>query len=515
MGMVYKAHDQLLDEPVALKILRPQIAGTEEMHARFRSEMKLARRVAHPNVCRVYEYGDDGALRYISMEFVEGQDLREVLRTRGPLTPHEAFEIAIQAGEGLEAIHEAGVIHRDLKTPNIMLGPRGVKVMDFGIAKEGGDEAAHTSSRFGTPEYMSPEQVLGEPIDFRSDIYSFGVVLFELFVGDVPFRGATPAATLMRHDNGPAALDDPEKRAALLRLPVAVWPVCRRCLSRRPQDRYESSSQMLESLRHAYFVYKTQSGDHRTLTLGSDVLEPITDSVARPLRIRRTLRRGAWIAAACAIAAGAYWSGRRAPRTPSPHDRMWADATPPPARRTPTPSSSEGRPSAASRTTDGTTSTAAGIAGLGASSDVERAEAARQLGARGENAAAAVPALRRALEDDDGLVRSSAARALGQIGTAARPATPALERALADPDERVRAAAASALAALGSLSESAVNALIVDLKDPSPQVRARAAYALSRHRRRSEKVVAALREAVSDEDESVRHAAEAALGPRR
>jgi hypothetical protein len=530
MGMVYKAHDQLLDETVALKILRPQVAGTDEMNARFRSEMKLARRVAHPNVCRVYEYGDDGTLRYISMEYVEGQDVREILRTRGPFSPHEAFEIAIQAGEGLEAIHEAGVIHRDLKTPNIMLGTkRSVKLMDFGIAKEWADgSATNTSSRFGTPEYMSPEQVLGEPLDFRSDVYSFGVVLFELFVGEVPFRGATPAATLLRHVDGKPLLplDDPEKKAAVQRLPVSIWPVCRRCLQRRREDRYESSAQMLESLRHAYFLFKTHSGDRRTLTLGPEVLEPITGEGGRTpsRRTRVRLRRGAWMAAAVAIVGGAYWTGRRAPRAASPDD-----VSPPPAataaaapapivredpgagdRRDAGPAEPQRPPVAP----EGRTSVASLIDGLRAPSDVDRAEAARSLGLLGADARPAIPALRAALSDADGLVRSSAARALGQIGPEARSSATQLERGLSDPDERVRAAAALALASIGALRGSVIDALVVDLKDPSPLVRAHAAYALSRVRRRPEPVSTALREALADEDETVRSAAQAALKGR-
>src|SRR5262245_6517708 len=185
MGVVYKAHDRLLDEAVAIKVLRPEVARDPEISRRFQTEIKLARKVSHRNVCRIHEYGEDASgLRYISMELLDGVDLRQVLRQQGGLPPEEAFRTALQIADGLQAIHEMGVIHRDLKTPNIMRDARGtVRLMDFGIAKEAGGEATLSGTAFGmivgTPEYMSPEQARGEKIDFRSDIYALGVVIFE------------------------------------------------------------------------------------------------------------------------------------------------------------------------------------------------------------------------------------------------------------------------------------------------------------------------------------------------
>ena len=167
MGMVYKAQDRMLDEAVAIKVLRSEFAHTAEMAKRFRHEIKLARKVSHRNVCRIYEYGEEQGVRYISMEFVEGTDLRQLMDERGGwLEVEEACEVALQAAEGLQAIHDVGIIHRDLKTTNIMRDSRGaVRLMDFGIAKVESTDLhglTITGQVMGTPEYMSPEQCFGE-----------------------------------------------------------------------------------------------------------------------------------------------------------------------------------------------------------------------------------------------------------------------------------------------------------------------------------------------------------------
>ncbi|HEY5906913.1 MAG TPA: serine/threonine-protein kinase, partial [Vicinamibacteria bacterium] len=137
MGIVYKAHDLSLEEDVALKVLRPEFASTQEAARRFQSEIKLARKVSDRHVCRIFEYGEDAGLRYICMELVDGVNLKQQVQDHGPLSPDEAYEAGVQIADGLSAIHEAGVIHRDLKTPNIMRDSRGIiRLMDFGIARE-------------------------------------------------------------------------------------------------------------------------------------------------------------------------------------------------------------------------------------------------------------------------------------------------------------------------------------------------------------------------------------------
>jgi serine/threonine protein kinase len=249
MGVVYKARDHKLEETVAIKVLRPEIARDKEMERRFLSEIRLARRVRHRNVCGIHEYGEDGSLRYIAMEFIEGVDLRRVLTDQGALPLEQAFEYCIRTAEGLQAIHEAGIIHRDLKTANLMVDARGVlRLMDFGIAKQSGAEGTlggtATGMIVGTPEYMSPEQARGEKVDFRSDIYAMGVVAFEIFTGQVPFRGETPIATIFKHLQEPPPLEGPAAAA----LPLAVVPVLRKALAKDAVARYDSATEFAQCM---------------------------------------------------------------------------------------------------------------------------------------------------------------------------------------------------------------------------------------------------------------------------
>ena len=249
MGVVYKAHDRVLDETVAIKVLLAHVASEPDMERRFRSEIKLARKVRHRNVCGIHEYGEDGGLRFIAMEYIEGVDLRHSLTRTGAPLPEEAFEIAIQLAEGMEAIHEAGIIHRDLKTPNIMRDAKGyVRLMDFGIAKQAGDIPGVTVTGhgliMGTPEYMSPEQARGEKVDFRSDIYALGIVIFEIFTGQVPFRAETPIATIFKHLQDPPPVDDAN-------LPAPLQSVLRKALAKLPSERYATAGELVAALRHA------------------------------------------------------------------------------------------------------------------------------------------------------------------------------------------------------------------------------------------------------------------------
>jgi len=281
MGMVYCAHDRMLDEQVAIKVLRAEFANTAEMGQRFRHEIKLARRVTHRNVCRIHEYGEDGSLRYISMEYILGTDLKQELKDRGNLPADEAFDVAIQVANGLEAIHDVGIIHRDMKTPNIMRDGRGViRLMDFGIAKLGSEMGAGgltgTGQVMGTPEYMSPEQCRGERIDCRSDIYSLGVLVYEVFTGQVPFRGDTPIATIFKHIQDPVPL---EGSAVAARLPPSIIPILRKSLAKDRSDRYTSAGEMAVVLREGRELARqnTATGPHLAVTA-----EPFSDRRRAP-----------------------------------------------------------------------------------------------------------------------------------------------------------------------------------------------------------------------------------------
>jgi tRNA A-37 threonylcarbamoyl transferase component Bud32 len=249
MGAVYKARDHVLEETVALKVLRADVRNDRDMQNRFRREIRLARRVRHRNVCGIHEYGEEGGLRYIAMEYIEGVDLRRVLTEKGPLPADQAFEACIRVAEGLQAIHEAGIIHRDLKTANLMVDAQGVvRLMDFGIAKQIESEAAvgatATGLIVGTPEYMSPEQARGDKLDPRSDVYALGIVAFELFTGKVPFRGQTPMATIFKHLQDAPPFDGPAAAA----LPREAVPVIRRALAKTPEERHASAIEFAHAM---------------------------------------------------------------------------------------------------------------------------------------------------------------------------------------------------------------------------------------------------------------------------
>jgi len=213
--------------------------------------------VRHPNVCAIHEYGQDGLLCFIAMELVEGEDLKQLLQRQGRLPPEEAFAAAIQVAEGLVAIHDVGIIHRDVKTPNIMRDARGiVRLMDFGVAKlleSSITSLTYTGQLVGTPDYMSPEQVRGERLDARCDVYALGVVLFEMLTGEMPFRGDTPVNTLLKHLNDPPPL---EHRA----LAPAAVPVLTRALAKDPADRYATAAAMADALREAALRHAEQKG---------------------------------------------------------------------------------------------------------------------------------------------------------------------------------------------------------------------------------------------------------------
>jgi serine/threonine-protein kinase len=270
---VFRANDRVLEETVALKLVRagsldPDAVSTADFERnlgiarRFRSEVKLAWKVKHPNVCGIHEYGEDGDLLYISMELVAGEDLRRVLQRHGALLWEDAYDVAIQVADGLQAIHDVGIVHRDLKPANIMRDEKGlVRLMDFGIAKawEGTSDPGITDSGHvvGSPEYMSPEQVRGLTLDARSDIYTLGIVIFELFTGRSPFRAKTPSATMLRHLEEPPPLEGP----AAEQIPAALIPVLRRALAKEPDERFGSCRELLAALREARAELEHQTTD--------------------------------------------------------------------------------------------------------------------------------------------------------------------------------------------------------------------------------------------------------------
>lgn len=201
MGRVYKAHDTKIKEKIALKLIKPEIAKDKKTIERFSNELRLARKIRHKNVCGMFDLGEEKGTHYITMEFVPGEDLRSSIRRFGQLPIEKSISITKQICEGISEAHRLGVVHRDLKSNNIMIDKEGnVRIMDFGIARSlEAKSITGAGVMIGTPEYMSPEQVEGKEVDQRSDIYSLGVVLYEMVTGRVPFEGDTPFTIGMKH----------------------------------------------------------------------------------------------------------------------------------------------------------------------------------------------------------------------------------------------------------------------------------------------------------------------------
>ncbi|HYM07727.1 MAG TPA: protein kinase [Terriglobales bacterium] len=246
MGAVYKARDNELERLVALKLIRPELASNPEILRRFKQELILAREVTHRNVIRIFDLGQAKGLKFITMEFVEGRDLRAVLRERGKIPADETVQIIAQVCRALEAAHTAGVVHRDLKPQNIMLDRKDrVYVMDFGIAHSLETPGmTQTGALMGTPEYMSPEQAKGMKVDARSDLFSAGIIFYEMLTGNSPYKADTAIATLLKRTQErpqPPAEVDPT-------IPKPISDVVMKCLEINRDDRYSTAREILESL---------------------------------------------------------------------------------------------------------------------------------------------------------------------------------------------------------------------------------------------------------------------------
>ncbi len=243
MGEVYRAEDLELDQTVALKLIPEEVGRDEARLARLRDEVRIARRVSHPNVCRVYDIGEAGGRHFLSMEWIEGRDLASLLRAEGRLAADRASSIARQIGAGLAAAHDRGVVHRDLKPANIMVDERGLaRITDFGIAAVAG-VVRGDKAREGTPHYMSPEQLSGEEVGSASDIYSLGLVLYELFTGNPVYTGRT-LEELTRQRQEP--LPPPSRLAR--DIDPSVEKLILRCLADDPTRRPAGARRLVDAL---------------------------------------------------------------------------------------------------------------------------------------------------------------------------------------------------------------------------------------------------------------------------
>jgi serine/threonine protein kinase len=246
MGNVYKARDRETGETVALKLLKPEIASDQAMMDRFKNELLFARKITHKNVCRVHEFNRVAGVAYTSMEFVEGESLRSVLNRFGGLPLRKTIDLSLQICSGLKEAHAQGIVHRDLKPENVMIDAQGnVKIMDFGIARSIEAVTRLTGSMVGTPAYMAPEQVGGKAVDYRTDIYSLGLMLYEMFTGTPAFVADSPIAIAMKQLRESPPLPHEVEPT----VPVDIERAILKCLEKDPARRFQSVAELEKALR--------------------------------------------------------------------------------------------------------------------------------------------------------------------------------------------------------------------------------------------------------------------------
>jgi serine/threonine protein kinase/tetratricopeptide (TPR) repeat protein len=246
MGAVYKARDQELHRDVALKVIRPELARNAAIVDRFKQELRLSHQVTHRNVIRIYDLGEGNGVKFITMEYIEGQDLRSIIREKQKFAPEEAVDVIKQVCQALDAAHSVGIIHRDLKPQNIMRDGSGrILVMDFGLARTvDGDGMTQSGALVGTMEYMSPEQALGKSLDQRSDIFALGLILYEMLTGKMPFAADSGLASLLKRTQE-RALPVSNHDATI---PGALSGIVSKCLERDLEARYHTVSEVLSDL---------------------------------------------------------------------------------------------------------------------------------------------------------------------------------------------------------------------------------------------------------------------------
>ena len=249
MAFVYEAKDRLLNRIVAVKVLRPEFVDDEEFLAKFKREAEAVANISHPNIVNVYDVGCDGKVNYIVMEYVDGQNLKEIIKNEGTLDEYTALDITKQIAKALGAAHKKGVIHRDIKPHNILISSEGrnVKVADFGIAKAATNSTmTNIGSIIGSVHYFSPEQAKGRSVKNNADLYSLGIVLYEMLLGKVPFKGDSPISIALQHINEDIEFSLEEKT----QIPQSIRTLIKKLTEKSPEDRYQSSEEVIEDIEY-------------------------------------------------------------------------------------------------------------------------------------------------------------------------------------------------------------------------------------------------------------------------
>jgi hypothetical protein len=292
MSTVYLALDEVLDRPVAVKLLHREISDEEDQLERFRREARAAARLSHPNLVGVIDAGEDDGRPYIVFEYIDGRTLKRQIQEEGPLQVDEAVAYAIEIGRGLTAAHARKLVHRDVKPQNVLIDPDGrAKVTDFGIARSLEQKGMTATGRvLGTTDYVSPEQAMGEDVDERSDVYSLGVVLYEMLTGDVPFQAETQVGVAMKHVNEPM----PDVQVKRPEVSAVVASVVDRATTKDPRDRYSTVAEMVRDLEQTLEVEAARRGGT------SGEATSVLDSVPKTRR-RIPGRRRPWLGIAMGL----------------------------------------------------------------------------------------------------------------------------------------------------------------------------------------------------------------------